>query len=123
MRRRSIILLDDLAAKKETVILPTVAAAEFLLGVDPARHGSVVADLQERFVLRPFDLPAMSWAARRWQQHRNLPKAEQISRVCLKADVMIVATAKVAGVSVVYSHESKVRKLAQLAGVTGKDLP
>jgi hypothetical protein len=123
LRRRSIILLDQLAASEETVFLPTVALAEFLLGVDPTDHGSVIADLQERFVVRPFDLPAMSWAARLWLMHRELPKAAQIGRVCLKADVMIVATAKAAGVSVFYSHESKVRKLAELAGMTAKDLP
>jgi hypothetical protein len=123
MRRRSIILFDLFAEKKETVIAPTVAVAEVLLGVDPKDHGNFIAELQNRFVIRPFDLPAMSIAAQLWQSHRQLPKSQQIERAVLKADVMIVATVKAAGVSVFYSHEPKFRKLVQAAGMIPQDLP
>ncbi len=123
MQRRSWILLEQLHTAKETIIVPTVAVAEVLLGIELKDHGTFVAELQERYFIPPFDLSAMALAARLWQAHRRLPKAEQIERACLKADVMIVATAKVAGASKFYSYEPKVQKLAQEAGMTGCDLP
>ena len=46
-----------------------------------------------------------------------------LPRATLKADVMIVATAKIAGAAAFYSHETKVRRLADMAVIVGKDLP
>jgi len=46
-----------------------------------------------------------------------------IKRQVLKADVQIVATAKVAGAGTFYSHDLKCRKLAVSAGLTARDLP
>ena len=123
MRRRAVILLDELHEAKEEVIIRAVAVAELLLGIEPKNHGLFVAKLQENFRLPPFDLAACSLASRLWQTARELPKDQQQERVCLKADVMIVATAKVAGTTTFYSHEPKVRKIAEMAGMTPKDLP
>jgi predicted nucleic acid-binding protein len=123
LRARSMILLDQLAAREETVILPTVAVSEVLAGVESAYHGTFLAELQELFVIQPYDLPAASWAARLWQMHRGLPKEDQIARSVLKSDVMILATAKAAGAAVFFSHEPKVRNLAEMAGMAGRDLP
>src|SRR5262245_39793050 len=115
MRRRSIILLDVLAQSKEPVIAPAIAVSEVLLGVDPRSHGQFIAELQDHFIIQPFDLRAMSLAAQLWQGHRDLPKDQQVKRECLKSDVMIVASAKVAGAGVLYSHDPKLRKLAEKA--------
>ena len=52
-----------------------------------------------------------------------MSKDEQIARTTLKADVMIVATAKVAGAAAFYSDESKCRRLADMAGMEGRELP
>src|SRR5713226_4839145 len=105
MQRRARILLETLAEEKETVVVPSVAVAEVLLGVDPNEHGHFIAELQARFFLPPFDLRATVIAAKLWQAHRELPKEETIERKHLKADVMILATAKVAGATRFYSHE------------------
>jgi hypothetical protein len=65
----------------------------------------------------------MALAAELWQLHRGLPKDQQITRVCLKADIMIVASAKAAQADEFYSREPKLRKLAEAAGITPRDLP
>jgi hypothetical protein len=46
-----------------------------------------------------------------------------VTRACVKADVMIVASAKIAGASTFYSHEPRVRRYAEMAGMTAKNLP
>lgn len=123
LRERSRWLFEDLAQRKTIVVVSSVAVAEFLIGVDPRRHGDMIAEIQEMFVIHPFDLPAMSYAARLWDRHRDLPKAEQLDRYVLKADVQIVATAKSAGVSTFYSHDKKARGLAETLGMNAMDLP
>lgn len=123
LRRRALVLLETLAASGETVVLPSIAAAEVLAGIPTKDHGSFLAELQDRFLIPPFNVRASQVAAQLWQQHRGLPKSEQIARSTLKADTMIVATARVVGATALYSHEPKVRRLAELAGMAGRDLP
>jgi hypothetical protein len=123
MERRSRILLRDLDEKKETVIVPVVTIAELLAPMDPNDHGAFIAAIQERFFCPPFDIRAASLAAKLWRYNRGLPSAEQISRTVLKADVLIIASVKVGGASVFYSHDANCRKLASHAGLVAKDLP
>jgi len=123
MQRRSRILLRDLDEKKEIVIVPTVAVAELLCPIDPKEHGKFIAVLTQRFFCPPLDIRAASLAAELWQYHRGLPSNEQISRTVLKADVLIIASAKVGGASAFYSHDAKCRKVALRAGMKPRDLP
>lgn len=123
MRRRSCILLETLAEASETVIVPTPAVSELLVGIESAKHGTFIAELQQRFFLPPFDIHASALAADLWQKHRKLPKEDQSERPRLKMDVLIVATAKVAGAVKFYSHDAKCRSLAHLAGMEAHDLP
>jgi hypothetical protein len=123
LQTRSLILIDMLEEADETVVVPTVTVGELLLGVTPARHDDFLAEVQERFYCPPFDLRATAMAAKLWQTHRELPKSQQLERKLLRADVMIVATAKVAGAARFYSHEVKVRRLAEQAGLEAADLP
>jgi predicted nucleic acid-binding protein len=123
MQQRSVILLDMLDEKNETIIVPSVMVAELLVKVEIADQGNYLAELQKRFFIPLFDLPASALAASLWLRHKGLPKDEQITRTTLKSDVMIVATAKVAGASTFYSNDRKCRKLASLAGMEALDLP
>lgn len=123
MRRRAEILIQELSEQNEQIVVPTVMVAELLVKIDPRKHGDFIAVLQGRFFCPPFDLRAGSVAAALWQKHKQLPQSQQLARSILKADVLIVATAKVAGATTFYSHEPKCRKLAELAGMQGKDLP
>ena len=123
MQRRSRILLRDLGDKKEIVIVPAVAVAELLCAIDPKEHGKFIAVLTQRFFCPPFDIRAGSLAAELWQYHRGLPPGEQVSRTVLKADVLIISSAKVGGASTFYSHDGRCRKLATRAGLKARDLP
>jgi hypothetical protein len=120
---RAVILLDMLEADGKQIIVPTVMVAELLVGVDRKNHGEFVAKLQERFFCPPFDLRASALAAELWQFHKDLPKSNQLQRNVLKADVMIIATAKAAGASAFYSHDAACRRLAEHVGMVAQDLP
>lgn len=123
MQRRAGILLADLEQDRETIVVPNIVVAELLLAIDPKEHGKFIGELQSRFFIPSFDLRAVPVAAALWQAHRKLPKADQISRTVLKADAMIIATAKVSGVKIFYSEDRKARILASLADLTACDLP
>lgn len=123
LQRRAAVLLDELAETGETVIVPSIVAAETLIKIDPDKHGEFIAQLHSLFVLPPFNLAAASLAARLWQRRAEKPSEKANSRVCLKADLMIIATAVVTGASVYYSHEPKFRKMAEETGIQARDLP
>jgi hypothetical protein len=123
MEFHSRVLIRDLEDRGEKIIIPTVAVAELLAPLDAHQHGQFIAALTERFFCPPFDLRAAAMAAQLWQWHRRLPQEQQIQRSILKADVLIIAVAKVAGASVFYSHDAKSRKLAAQAGMKALDLP
>ena len=94
-----------------------------LRGIEPSHHGTFLAELNDQFHLAVFDLRAAALAAMLFQQSESLPKEAGVARACIKADILIVASAKVAGATQFYSHEPRVRKLAVLAGMEGKNLP
>jgi predicted nucleic acid-binding protein len=123
MERRVAILLDELEEDGEEIVVPNIIVSELLVGIPAADHGKFVAELQNRFFMPTYDLRAAVIAASLWQQHRVLPKGKQIARTTLKADVMIVATAKAAGVTDFYSDDEKARALATLAGLAAHDFP
>jgi hypothetical protein len=120
---RSKILIVGLAEKKATVFLPTIAISELLVPVPAAQKGLLIAQLEERFVCPPFDLRAAAIAAALWAEHRSLPHDLQYDeRHVLKADVMIIASAKAAGAVEFYTADDRCRALANLV-MKGRDLP
>lgn len=123
LEQRARILLTQLDDEKASVVVPTVVVAEFLAPVLPEHHGKLILEFQRRFLCPPFDLQAASLAAALWRAHRELPKNEQLQRKTLKADVLIVATATVAGATIFFSNDAKCRKLARIAKMEARDLP
>lgn len=112
---RANILLHGLVRKKATIILPTIAVSEVLVPVPSTKVGTLVATLSERFLCAPFDLQAATIAASLWSQHNQLAKNLRYGdRQVLKADTMIVSTAKAAGATDFYSHDKQCRALADL---------
>lgn len=122
LQRRAHVLLLSLDQQRARIVVPTVAVAEVLAGIERQRHGQVLAEIQKRFFCPPFDLKASALAAELWQKHRALPKNQQMERSILKADVLIIATAKTAGATVFYSHDVNSRKLAGTV-MEARDLP
>lgn len=123
LRVRSRLLIHQLAQKKATVFLPTIAVSELLVPVPMSQKGILIATLTERFVCPSFDLPSAAIASDLWARHNQLPADLQYeSRHVLKADAMIVGCAKAAGATEFYSHD---RRCLALAGLVMKahDLP
>ena len=123
LETRAQILLRQLEEDKAEIVVPTIVVAELLTPIKVAKHGDFIAELRRRFICPPFDLQSASLAADLWQRHRELPRKDQLARNVLKADVLIIATACVAGAKLFYTHERKCRRLAQLAKLETFDLP
>ncbi|HMP01366.1 MAG TPA: type II toxin-antitoxin system VapC family toxin [Gemmatales bacterium] len=123
MSRRARILVRTLASEKAKTIVPTVVVSEFLAGISEGKHGEVLSALSSKFFCASFDIRAADLAARLAMKTRGLPKAEQGERQILRADILIVATAKIAGAAVFYSNDARCRKLAGLAEMKALDLP
>jgi hypothetical protein len=121
LRRRARILFHEL--QEHTIILPTIAISEILIPVPAMKRGQVLATLAESFVCPAFDQHAASIAADIWSRHKNIPDNLQYdNRPLLRADAMIVASAKAAGATEFYSNDDKCRALADLV-MTGRSLP
>jgi predicted nucleic acid-binding protein len=123
MQFRATVLIEALQQAKDKIIIPCVAVAELLVGVDPADHANFIAVIQKNFFCPPFDIRASELAAKLHLEHKKLPVEDRQSRKTLKSDAMIVATAKAAGASAFYSHDPKCRKMASLLGIVPKELP
>ena len=105
------------------VVVPAVVASEYLAGIDPDHHEATLAAFRENFEMPPFDHKAVSLAAKLWRVHRALPAAEQLQRIVLKSDVLIIATLKSFGVTHYYSDDGRSRRFAEQAGLVAHELP
>ncbi len=124
-KRRADWLFQQMEDDDAQIIIPAVALSEYLTPVHPQKQRDVIARLQERFIIHPFDVRCAELAARLFSHGRTLVRAgAKGERVCLRADAMIVATAAVYGASVLYSGDKKCRKLEQFVPrLEIKDLP
>lgn len=108
--------------RNDTVILPAVAVSEILVPVPSTNRGILTAKLASMFVCPSFDLPASAIAAELWAKHKKLKPSQHRQRQVLRADAMIVASAKAAGATLFYSHDKKCRQLASQI-MEARDLP
>jgi predicted nucleic acid-binding protein len=123
MQARATILLDVLEESGSEIVVPTVMVSELLAPIEPRFHGAFIAEIQSRFFTPLFDIRAASLAAELRQFQKGLPKDPKTHRDIVKADTMIVATAKVAGATDFYSHDAGCRAMAAKAGMQPHDLP
>jgi len=117
------ILMQSLEIEGVTIVVPTVVASEYLAGIDPDHHEATLTAFRESFDMPCFDLKAASIAAKLWRTHGAIPAAEQLGRLVLKSDVLIIATLKACGVAHYYSNDGRSRRLAEQAGLLPHDLP
>jgi predicted nucleic acid-binding protein len=120
--RRSKYLLRELSDPEIHVVVPMICVAEVIAPLPDAKRGEFIAELQERFVLQPFDTRAAAIAAKLRELSASAGKDTQYGRLVLKADTLIVASAKSAGATVFYTNDVNCRKLANII-MEGKDLP
>ncbi len=125
LRARAKLLIYKAADREDTIILPTVAISELLVPVVPARRGALARELEKVFQCPPFDIPAATIAADLWAEFKKVRQAQDSTgqRNVLRADAMIVASARAANATHFYSHDTQCRTLAELAGMIALDLP
>jgi len=111
--------MEHLEKTDTKVVIPAVVVAELLLPLPAEVHHAIVNLFQRAFMTAPFDLQAAVHFARIWQAQKDTGRIEELSqshgatRIELKADCMIVATALAKGVSCIYSNDVKLHKLAE----------
>jgi predicted nucleic acid-binding protein len=123
-------LVEDLDAKHAKIVVPTPVLSEFLVLAD--RDGpAYLEEIQgnDIYEIQPFDTVAAIEAAR--VQAKALAEGDKKSGTeqrwqVVKVDRQFIATAKVHGVTVVYSDDKGVRTLAMESGMVCRgigDLP
>lgn len=118
-------LMEDLDAKRERIIIPSPALAEFLVlaGKDAPQYLSEIA-LRPSFYVQPFDqLAAVELAAMellaRGQGHKRSPLPITVPWQKVKFDRQIVAIAKLHRAHTIYSDDGDVRGIAEDVGIKG----
>ncbi len=125
LRERARWLFQDLDEQGVGVMLPALVLAEYLIKVPAAARPDVVHRLSTRFdFIAPFDARCVVLAAELEEGGRDLRRVgEPGSRRALRADAVIVATAKTHGAAAFHSHDTAARELARRAGLPAYDLP
>jgi hypothetical protein len=118
-------LLEDLDAKRERIIIPSPALAEFLVlaGKDGPQYLAEIA-LQSSFYVQPFDqLAAIELAAiellARGGSHKRSPLPITTPWQKVKFDRQIIAISKLHRAHTIYSDDGDVRDLAEDVGIKG----
>lgn len=110
-------LIQQLEENRANVIIPSVVLGELLMGIEDDDHARFLALINQRFRIVPYDAAASVLFARMWKAWRNLnpvPDSEfRITKAEMKADFMIVATARAKGADCIYSEDNKLRRFAE----------
>lgn len=108
-------LLGHLDSRRVRAIVPSVVMSEFLAGIPAEYQEKSLEVMIRRFIIPTFDVAAAALAGRIWadQEHIKALRAEDYEgrRQKLKLDVCILATAIVAGATVIISHDKGFKKL------------
>ncbi len=102
--------------RDDTFVLPTVAIGEVLVPIEESRKPKLINELTNKFICPEFNIRAASIASSLVARNKSQPSKDRYAkrdRHILKADAMIIASAKVAGAAKFYSADSKCRKLAR----------
>jgi hypothetical protein len=107
------------------VIVSTVALSEYLTLIDPTLHEAVIEKVEERLIFHASTKDCASLAASLFQTRQQMrDKTVPGARATLRADAMIVASAKVYGAGCIFSHDSDCRDLAYtIAQDFGREMP
>ena len=118
-------LFAKLDHDQSQIVVPSIVIAEYLSHVDVRKHAETIELMNNRFIISPFDVRAASLAADLFRQglEERGDKGSPDGRKCLRADSLIVATARSQGVSVFYSHDKHCRTMATRARMEAFDLP
>ena len=112
-------------ASGDELVLTTPVVAEYLVGLDDDRRRRELEELAGAYRVLPFDLRVAGVAAKIRGDRaflRGLNRDPLRSRVCLKADILIVATALAHGVRQIVSEDAGVHAIARRCGLAVRGL-
>ncbi len=122
--KRAKVLFDNFERAQAQIIVPSIVVAEYLTAVDESKRRDVASAIGARFIVAPFDIKCTALAANLfWEGKQGRAMSTPDARKCLRADSMIIATAKTHGAKRFYSHDKDCRSLAQKAGMEPWNLP
>lgn len=118
-------LFEELDEQEAQVLIASVVLTEYITPVSPDNHQDVIAALNQRFIIAPFDVRCASLAASLFSQgKKSRMMSVKHARSTLRSDCLIIATAHAHGARIFYSDDAKCRKLAARApGMTVRQLP
>lgn len=117
-RERLDLLIETLRQKREVVMVPTPAYAEFLVKSGNARSSySERIEASNTFRIDPFSKRAAVECAQLLEQAFKLKDRRNVTKTKFKFDWMIVATARAHGASCVYHLDSDIGRYATTAGI------
>lgn len=107
------------------IIVPSIVLTEYLARIPEARREYVIASFHDGgFKLPGYDVDCVLLGTKLFEE--ILPEATRSDegwKHKLRADTLIVATAKQKGATVFYSNDGDCRKAAERAGLEARDLP
>ena len=120
-------IIDDVSARKEIIVIPTLVLSEVLAVSEPNAINEILKRLDQVACFRFADFDrraAVENAMIEKESKRQRKKAASLlgSRQKVKVDRMIVAIAKTEGVDLIYSDDGDVQTLGSMFGVEVKKL-
>lgn len=131
MIKRTGLLLEYLEENDALIIIPSVVVGEFMVRVPPDKHKKVLAVLEKRFQIAPYDTAAALIAAQLWiEKNKGSSRVsddlreglKDPSRIKLKDDCKIIATAIKCKADCIYSEDDGVQKFGQ-GKIEVRDVP
>ena len=118
-------LFQMLEREEAQVIVPSVVVAEFVTAFQSSEDRALaIAAISKRFLIEPFDVKDAALAAQLWHYGKTQREKKVAgSRICLRADSLIVATAKNHGAEIFYTEDQHCRDLATAAKMIARELP
>lgn len=103
------------------IIIPSIVLAEILSGIDTEKRKDFHDLVSKNFLVIPFDTLAALEFANLWDNKVNRDKIKssiddkgiKITRAEMKADLMIISTAKSKKSEFIYSHDEKLISCAE----------
>ena len=116
-------LLDSMDS---TIVVPTPIVTELLMGADPTERHKILTELENKFRVAEFDLLSAKFAADIWNTKKASGAIDEITksgaslRTKIKIDTQILAIAMATNVTVLYTEDENLSKLADGFMVTRK---
>jgi len=112
---RAIQLFSDQHTKKQTIVVPVIALAEYLSGQKSERCRSIQDIVGRAFFIAPFNTQAADIAAQLYNKRISdaIRQGNSVTRDALKDDYKILATAICQGATHLYTHDPWIAKIEQ----------